>query len=82
MRRGSLKALTAGKKAAETRKRNKLLNGVAPKRKGRNMLVTKLKFQKLKEGDYHKLEIKIPMDIFIHKKMNRMYLSPSRTKII
>lgn len=82
MIKGSSLARSAGKKAAETRKRNAALRGVSlVKHPQKGLQTKKLSFRKLDEPNYHKIEVDVPVDIFIHKKLARFYITPSRTRL-
>lgn len=83
--KGTMKAKTAGQKAAETRKRNKELgitkSEVKRGRKPSGIIRERVTFKALNESNYHKITIESPVDIYIHKSLSRMYISPSITSV-
>jgi len=80
MIKGSKIAMEAGKKAAETRRMNK----ISTVKKVRNSTLIKTKsmsFSKMKEEDYTKISISVPVNIYIHKKLQTMYISPQKIDV-
>ena len=74
---------TAGQKAAETRARNKALRGLIPENsKVKGIKKVKVTFKKLDECNFHKIQIDTPCSIFVHKKLNALYITPEVTNII
>ena len=79
MKKGSKEAIAAGKKAAETRKLNRTLQDKPVKTK--SVKLQRVSFKKLKESNFHKVSINAPCDIYVHKKLNAIYISNSNTNI-
>ena len=77
MEKGSKQAIAAGKKAAETRRLNRVLLNKPVKTK--SVKLARVSFKKLKESNFHKMTINSPCEIYVHKKLNAIYISNSDT---
>ena len=73
---------TAGQKAAETRARNKALLGLVPKSsKVKGIVSAKVTFKRLDESNFHMIHIDTPCKIYVHKKLNTLYITPEMTNL-
>lgn len=80
---GSIEAHNAAMKAVESRRRNKLLKTVATQGVlGESIKSTKVTFKKLDESNYHKITIQSPVDIYVHKTLTSMYITPHKTELV
>lgn len=84
---GTPEAHNAAKKAAETRKRNRLLKSISSpntisKVIGESIKSNKVTFKKLDESNYHKITIQSPVDIYVHKTLTSMYITPHKTELV
>jgi len=63
----------AAKKAWITRRKNQSFKP--------NIKAKKLTFKKIKEEDYTVLQVDTPVNIYIHKSMQKFYITPQKSKI-
>jgi hypothetical protein len=87
---GSIEAHNAAVKAAANRKLNKLLKSsttpasipTTSKVVTESIKTNKVTFKKLDESNYHKITIQSPVDIYVHKTLTSMYITPHKTELV
>lgn len=74
--KGSYARLEAGRKAAETRKRNRNAGIFIVERK-----IKVPKISNIKKNKYHEIIIESPVKVYVDNELNRIYISKHQVKV-